>query len=132
MNERNNSKLTRNAQELRKGMTKEERHLWYDFLKTLPVTFNRQKVIGHYIADFYCAEKKLIIELDGSQHYMDEGQQADVVRDAYFVSLGLTVLRYSNRQIHTEFDRVCTDVLRHLATSSVTADAATPSPQGEG
>ena len=132
MNERNNSKLTRNAQELRKGMTKEERHLWYDFLKTLPVTFNRQKVIGHYIADFYCAEKKLIIELDGSQHYMNEGQQADVVRDAYFSSLGLTVLRYSNRQIHTEFDRVCTDVLRHLATSSVTADAATPSPQGDG
>ena len=132
MNERNNSKLTRNAQELRKSMTKEERHLWYDFLKTLPVTFNRQKVIGHYIADFYCAEKKLIIELDGSQHYMDEGQKADKERDAYFSSLGLTVLRYSNRQIHTEFDRVCTDVLRRLATSSVTAGAATPSPQGEG
>ena len=131
MNERNNSKLTRNAQALRKGMTKEERHLWYDFLKTLPVTFNRQKVMGQYIADFYCAEKKLIIELDGSQHYMDEGQQADKERDAYFVALGLTVLRYSNRQIHNEFDRVCTDVLRHLATSS-TAYGGPPSPQGEG
>ena len=132
MNDRNNSKLTRNAQALRRSMTKEERHLWYDFLKSLPVTFNRQKVIGQYIADFYCAEKKLIIELDGSQHFMDEGLLADVARDAYFTSLGLTVLRYANRQIHTEFDRVCTDILRHLATSSVTADAATPSPQGEG
>ena len=132
MNERNNSKLTRNAQELRKSMTKEERHLWYDFLKLLPITFNRQKVIGHYIADFYCAEKKLIIELDGSQHYMDEGQQADKERDAYFASLGMTVLRYSNRQIHNEFENVCNDILHHLATSSVTADAATPSPRGEG
>ena len=132
MNERNNSKLTRNAQMLRKSMTKEERHLWYDFLKSQEVTFNRQKVIGKYIADFYCAEKQLVIELDGSQRYMDEGQQADKERDAYFASLGLKVLRYSNRQIHTQFDSVCNDILRHLTTSSVTADAATPSPQGEG
>ena len=131
MNGQNNSKLTRNAQELRKSMTKEERHLWYDFLKSLPVTVNRQKVIGQYIADFYIAEKKVVIELDGSQHYMDEGRQADKERDAYFDSRGLTVLRYSNRQIHTEFDRVCTDMLRHLATSS-TACGGPPSPRGEG
>ena len=101
------------------------------FLKTQAVTFNRQKVIGNYIADFYCAEKKLLIELDGSQHYVDEGQQADQERDAYFDSLGLTVLRYSNRQIHNEFDSVCNDILRHLATSS-TAFGGPPSPQGEG
>ncbi|MBQ3202870.1 MAG: endonuclease domain-containing protein [Clostridia bacterium] len=132
MNERNNSKLTHNAQILRKSMTKEERHLWYDFLKRLPVTFNRQKVMGQYIADFYCAEKKLVIELDGSQHYMDEGQQADKERDAYFASLGMVVLRYSNREVNQQFDRVCNDILHHLATSSVTANAATPSPQGEG
>ncbi len=131
MNERNNSKLTRNAQRLRKNMTKEERHLWYDFLKLQTVTFNRQKVIGKYIADFYCAEKKLVIELDGSQHYMDEGQQSDKERDAYFASLGLTVLRYSNRQIHHEFDRVCNNILHHFATSS-TAYGGPPSPQGEG
>ena len=130
MNERNNSKLTRNAQELRRNMTKEERHLWYDFLKKQAVTFNRQKVIGRYIADFYCAEKKLVIE-DGSQHYMDEGQQADKERDAYFSSLELTVLRYSNRQIHNEFDRVCNDILQHLATSSASLCSA-PSPRGEG
>ena len=131
MNERNNAKLTRNAQKLRKTMTKEERHLWYDFLKSLKTTFNRQKVIGNYIADFYCAEHKLVIELDGSQHYMDEGQQADRERDAYFASLGLTVLRYSNRQIHNEFENVCNDILHHLATSS-TACGGPPSPQGEG
>lgn len=66
-------------------MTKEERHLWYDFLKDLPFNFNRQKVIGSYIADFYCASAKLIIELDGSQHYMDEGQKSDAKRDAFFL-----------------------------------------------
>ena len=69
MNKTNNSKLTDNAQKLRKNMTKEERHLWYDFLKTLPVTVNRQKVIGNYIVDFYISSHKIIIEIDGSQHY---------------------------------------------------------------
>ena len=72
MNEQNNSKLTRNAQTLRKNMTKEERHLWYDYLRSYPIRFQRQKVLGKYIADFYCAEAKLVIELDGSQHYTDE------------------------------------------------------------
>jgi len=71
MNKTNNSKLTGNAKTLRKNMTKEERHLWYDFLKTLPLTVNRQKVIGNYIVDFYIASSKIVIELDGSQHYKD-------------------------------------------------------------
>ena len=131
MNERNNSKLTRNAQVLRKSMTKEERHLWYDFLKSLTVTFNRQKVIGNYIADFYCAEHKLVIEVDGSQHYLGEGQKSDKKRDDYFCSLGIRVLRYSNRDINQQFERVCEDILRHLTTSS-TACGGPPSPQGEG
>ena len=69
MNKTNNSTLTGNAKTLRKNMTKEERHLWYDFLKTLPITANRQKVLGNYIVDFYIAAAKLVIELDGSQHY---------------------------------------------------------------
>ncbi|MBQ3431945.1 MAG: DUF559 domain-containing protein [Clostridia bacterium] len=67
MNKTNNPHLKSYAQKLRKEMTKEERHLWYDFLKGLPVTFNRQKVIGNYIVDFYCASSKLIIEIDGSR-----------------------------------------------------------------
>ena len=131
MNEKRNAKLTKRAQSLRKEMTKEERHLWYDFLKSLPVQFYRQKVISNYIADFYCAEKKLIIEVDGSQHFEDDGKQADVLRDAYFNSLGLMVLRYSNRQINQEFSRVCEDIWYHITTSS-TACGGPPSPQGEG
>ncbi len=95
-------------------MTKEERHLWYDFLKSLPVTVNRQKVIGNYIVDFYCASSKLVIELDGSQHFMDEGLEYDRRRDAYLKSLGLTVVRYANSDINDNFDGVCEDILRRL------------------
>ncbi|MDO5399374.1 MAG: DUF559 domain-containing protein [Eubacteriales bacterium] len=69
----NPNRLTPNAQNLRKSMTKEERHLWYDFLKSLPMTFNRQKILGHYIVDFYCDRARIAIELDGSQHYSPEG-----------------------------------------------------------
>ena len=115
------SKLKEYSQNLRKNMTKEERHLWYDFLKLLPQTVNRQKVIGRYIVDFYCAEAKLVIELDGSQHYSEEGRQNDLERDSYFASQSLTVLRYTNLDIKQNFDGVCADILRHLDTSSVTA-----------
>ena len=73
MNELANSKLTNISKVLRKNMTKEERHLWYDFLKKQKITFNRQKVIGDFIVDFYCASAKLVIELDGSQHYEEMG-----------------------------------------------------------
>ena len=110
MNKTNNPKLKINAQELRKNMTKEERRLWYNFLKDLPITINRQKVIGNYIVDFYCAEKKIIIELDGSQHFEDKGIEYDAKRDAYLKSLGLTVLRYSNYDVNTNFYGVCTDI----------------------
>lgn len=120
MNETYNPKLTANAKELRKNMTREERHLWYDFLKTLPVTIHRQKVLGNYIADFYCANAKIVIELDGSQHYEASGQEADKIRDDYFRSLGLRVLRYSNLEVNRNFDGVCADILRHMDTSSVT------------
>ena len=102
-------------------MTKEERHLWYDFLKGLPVTVHRQKVLGSYIADFYIASKKIVIELDGSQHYMETGVQSDRDRDAWMQENGITVLRYTNLQIQREFDAVCSDILQHLNdTSSVT------------
>ena len=114
MNETNNPKLKPFAQKLRREMTKEERHLWYDFLKNLPVTVNRQKVIGNYIADFYCASAKLIIELDGSQHYETKGIESDEKRDNYFKSLGITVLRYSNDDIKNNFNGVCEDILRRL------------------
>lgn len=131
MNEKHNSKLTKYSQQLRKEMTAEEKKLWYQFLKKLPFTFHRQKVIGHFIADFYCAKAALVIELDGTQHFETDGQKADAERDAYFRSLGIIVLRYSNRQINQEFSRVCEDILQHLNTSS-TACGGPPSPRGEG
>ena len=120
MNKTSNSKLTKNSQTLRKNMTKEERHLWYDFLKGLPVTFNRQKVIGKYIVDFYCASLNLVIELDGSQHYEEKGQANDKTRDEYLSGLGLTVLRYSNYDINMSFEGVCADIQKRLSTASTT------------
>ena len=115
MNKTKNEKLTPNSQTLRKNMTKEERHLWYDFLKDLPVTINRQKVIGDYIVDFYCASAKLVIELDGSQHYEQSGKQQDKIRDEYLISLGIRVLRYSNLDVNRNFEGVCSDILRNIS-----------------
>ena len=127
MNEQQNSKLTPNARKLRKDMTKEERHLWYDYLKSLPLTVHRQKIIGNYIVDFYIATGKIVIELDGSQHYEDAGRHKDEQRDAYLRSCGYTILRYSNADINQRFRSVCEDIYNHLQisadgyTSSVTA-----------
>ena len=118
MNATHNSKLRANARSLRKNMTKEERHLWYDFLKSLPVMVHRQKVIGHYIVDFYIADAKLVIELDGSQHYEAEGKYPDEMRDAYLNALGLTVLRYSNADINLRFATVCEDIWNRLKKPS--------------
>ena len=106
--------LKPHAQKLRREMTKEERRLWYDFLKRLPVTINRQKVIGPYIVDFYCASAKLAIELDGSQHYEDEGLASDRERDRALKQLGITVVRYSNDDVNRNYDGVCEDILRRL------------------
>ena len=119
MNRTNNPKLRKNAQKLRREMTKEERRLWYGFLKQLPVTVNRQKVIGHFIVDFYCASAKLAIELDGSQHYEDEGASADRERDLALKRLGISVVRYSNDDINRNFDGVCADLLRRLALTGI-------------
>ena len=114
MNQTNNPKLTPFARKLRREMTKEERHLWYDFLKPLPVTVNRQKVIGPYIVDFYCAGAKLVIELDGSQHYAEDGMAEDHARDQYLSGLGIRVLRYSNLDVNQNLSGVCQDILQHL------------------
>lgn len=114
MNEQSNPKLKKNAQSLRKNMTKEERHLWYDFLKGLPVTVHRQKVIGPYIVDFYCAAAGLVIELDGGQHFQHPGEEKDRVRDEYLRGLGLTVVRYSNADVNGNFEGVCQDILGRL------------------
>ena len=124
MNQQRNPNLTSNAKTLRKNMTKEESHLWYDCLKHLPCTVHRQKVFGNYIVDFYIASAKLVIELDGSQHYEEEYARRDAVRDAYLRSIGCTVLRYSNADIHYRFRGVCEDIWNHLFTES--ADSPIP------
>ena len=95
-------------------MTKEERHLWYDCLKSLPVTVHRQKVIGPYIVDFYIASAKLVIELDGSQHYTSAHLEKDRQCDIYLHTLGITVLRYSNTDVNVRFQSVCDDIYNHL------------------
>lgn len=113
MSRTGNPALTKYSQSLRRNMTKEERKLWYDFLKKLPLTFHRQKVLGNCIVDFYCAEKQLVIELDGSQHFSEEGEQRDRGRDAWLQAQGLKVLHYSNRQLWENFSAVCDDILTH-------------------
>ena len=105
-----NKKLTANAQKLRRDMTKEEKRLWYDFLKDYPIKFHRQKVIGNYIADFYSAASKIVIELDGSQHYEDLGVKKDKIRDRFMQENGFKVLRYSNFEINDNFEGVCIDI----------------------
>ena len=119
LNQTSNPKLRKNAQKLRREMTKEERRLWYDFLKQLPVTVNRQKVIGHYIVDFYCAAAKLVIELDGSQHYEREGTASDRERDHALNQLGIKVVRYSNDDVNRNFDGVCADLLKQLSLTGI-------------
>lgn len=113
-NKTDNKKLTGLSKILRRNMTEEEKHLWYDFLKQLPQTIHRQKVIGNYIVDFYCAEAKLVIELDGSQHRTKQGLQDDFLRDEYLNHLGIAVVRYSNLDIRESFESVCTDIKNRI------------------
>ena len=107
MQSKHNKQLVPFAKQLRKEMTKEERHLWYDFLRTYPVRFSRQKVVGKYIADFYSAEAKLVIELDGSQHYEDDNLEKDAERTAFLEGYGLTIIRIPNNEVSRNFRDVC-------------------------
>ena len=112
-----NKKLVSNAQKLRREMTLEEKRLWYDFLKKLPITVNRQKNIGNYIVDFFIATKRVVIELDGIHHGRDEYKENDEVRDGELNQLGITVLRYSNDLVNNSFNAVCRDILKNLELS---------------
>ena len=109
-----NKKLVSNAQELRKNMTVEERHLWYDFLKRLPIPVKRQKNIENYILDFYIPSAKLAIEIDGRQHKLVENREDDRIRDEFLNSLGITVVRYTNDDIRDRFQAVAKDILNRL------------------
>jgi len=107
MQSKHNKQLVPLAKQLRKEMTKEERHLWYDFLRTHSIRFSRQKVLGKYIADFYSAKAKLIIELDGSQHYEDDYMEKDAQRTAFLEGYGLKIIRIPNNKINRNFRGVC-------------------------
>ena len=102
-----NASLRPLSQKLRRDMTKEERRLWYDFLRSQPVPFHRQKVIGNYIVDFYCAKAHLAIELDGSQHYEDKALERDAKRTADLRALGISVVRFPNNAVNRRFEGVC-------------------------
>ncbi|MBQ2676858.1 MAG: DUF559 domain-containing protein [Clostridia bacterium] len=95
-------------------MTPEEKHLWYDFLKRLPLNVRRQHNIENYIVDFYIAEKKIVIEIDGIQHTAPEHKEADRQRDAALACWNITVLRYSNDSIRRNFNAVAEDILKNL------------------
>ena len=104
---KHNKDLVENARELRKNMTKEEKHLWYDFLRTYPIRFLRQKILGKFIADFYCADAKLVIELDGSEHYTQEAKLYDARRTEFLEEYDILVIRILNREVNQNFYGVC-------------------------
>ena len=128
-----NRNLTAFAKQLRRNMTKEERHLWYDFLRYCTPKFRRQEIIGNYIADFYCHQARLAIELDGSQHLRPINSAYDSERTNYFRSLNIDVIRYYNTDIQSNFNGVCEHILNVLKSRgfhpSVTFGDS--SPQGE-
>lgn len=115
MNKAHNPQLTPMAKKLRKNMTPEEKHLWYDFLKKLPQTVYRQKVIGPYIVDFYVATPQTVIEVDGMQHGQEAQREKDQVRDDYLLAQGCRVLRYANWQVKQNFADVCEDIYRQIS-----------------
>ena len=130
MQSKHNKQLVPLAKQLRKEMTKEERHLWYDFLRTYPVRFSRQKVLGKYIADFYSAEAKLVIELDGSQHYEDGDAKKDAQRTEFLQRYGLTVIRIPNNEVSKNFRGVCEHIDAMVKTIPQSASLTAPFTQG--
>ena len=102
-----NDRLVEYSDELRNSPTPWERHLWYDFLRFYPVRFNRQKIIGHYIVDFYCRRANLVIELDGGGHFTPDKIEYDRERTQYLQSLKLKVLRFTNWDINHNIREVC-------------------------
>ena len=107
MTEMENDRILNTARMLRRNLTDQERHLWYDFLQKYPVKIYKQKIIDNYIVDFYCHRAKLVIELDGSQHYTARGKECDEKRTAALEKHGLSVLRFSNKDIDERFEQVC-------------------------
>ncbi len=119
------------AKSLRKNMTPWERKLWYDFLRNYPIRFQRQKAIGNYIVDFYCAKARLVVELDGGGHYAEEQAEKDRVRTRELESMELTVLRICNLDIDCNFAGVC-EHIGSVVNQSLPQSALLTAPSSEG
>lgn len=107
-------KLKSRADELRKNMTQQEWNLWYFYLRNHRLKWYRQRIIDRFIVDFYCHAAKLVIEIDGKQHYTEQGIAYDVERTQVLQEYGLKVLRYTNQQLEDNFQEVCWDIERNL------------------
>ena len=117
MEYKHNKELTENAKFLRNNMTKEEKHLWYDYLRKCPVRFSRQKVLGKYIADFYSAEAKIVIELDGAQHFEKENRIYDEKRTEFLEKYDLKIIRIPNGEINTNLEGICRYIDKQIEQS---------------
>ncbi len=125
VDKKGNKRNQKLAVNLRKNMTKEERHLWYDFLSEYPIRFYRQKILGRYIVDFYCAKAKLAIEVDGSKHYSVEGIAKDKERTEYLSKYNLEVIRITNLDVQRNFIGVC-DYIDRLVKAKLNHQKAYP------
>lgn len=114
MSVKKNNKMLPIAKKLRKDMTPQERKLWYLFLQKYPVKIYKQRIIESFIVDFYCHAAKLVIEIDGSQHYTEQGLAYDKERTAILQQYGLTVIRFSNYEINAQFSEVCNVIDREI------------------
>lgn len=102
------------ARRLRQRMTPAERKLWYEFLAKYPIKFYKQRIIGSFIADFYCAKAKLVLELDGNEHHMFDAQEYDEARTKALEKRGMIVLRFDNIEVTNEFKMVCTVINKQV------------------
>ena len=119
--------LTSRARELRRDATKQENHLWYEYLRGFRPRFARQRIIGSYILDFYCGTTKLAVELDGSQHFEPDAMEYDKTRTRFLESLGIQVMRFTNIDVDSSFEGVCITI-----ANQVNALLGHPPPSADG
>ena len=122
-----NHKLLDTAKLLRKNMTRQEKHLWYDFLRYYPVKIYKQRIIDNFIVDFYCAQEKIVIEIDGAHHFTPEDKNYDRVRTDALNRYELKVLRFSNHDVDTRFEAVCNIIDKEIMERSEIFDRKEPS-----
>ena len=127
MRRKHNKEIVPNAKELRNHMTREELHLWYDFLRYYPVKIYKQRIIDNFIVDFYCAQAKIVIEIDGAHHFTPEGKNYDRLRTEALNRYELKVLRFSNHDVDTRFEAVCNIIDKEIMERSEIFDRKEPS-----